>query len=514
MVFSSYEFIFGFLPIVLLVYCLLAKLNSSTVSKVWLVFASLFFYGFWDWNYIYLIAASIIFNYFLSQLQAQAEGATRSKIIFGAALFFNLSLLGYFKYLNFFFDNMNFLTGGYNVEKILLPIGLSFYTFQQISYQVSIFSGRSKPRNFLDYSLFVSFFPQLISGPIVHHAEMLPQFSKKTFSKPRITSIIIGFCVFSVGLFKKVVLADTFAKFANPVFDGSLLAESGTNFIAAWSGAIAYGFQLYFDFSGYSDMAVGLGIMFGIKLPFNFFSPLKAKNMIEFWGRWHISLTREITNLLYTPLSMNSMRKAMGGKSSKAVFFLKSVAIPTLVVWFIVGAWHGAGWNYILMGLLFGIFIVFNHATKNFVYNNTEHPLLKKITKTSGFLAIPTTFIAYIIAVVLFRAENVQAALNIYSAMLDPNFANWQTSVPYIGYKRFGVLLAVGAFIVWCLPNSILYFSRYNVGIDIFSWKSGKAYPKTAWRLNLLHVGFCALLATLSLFLMSNNFSEFIYFAF
>ena len=514
MIFSSFEFIFAFLPIVFLVYLLLGVFKNSTLSKAWLVLASLFFYGFWEWNYLYLIGGSILVNFALGRIQLNTEPIKTRKALLWLAIILNLLLLGYFKYLNFFLDSVSFLTDGYEIEKIILPIGLSFYTFQQISYQVDAYAKKVPKYNFLNYSLFVSFFPQLIAGPIVHHSEMMPQFDQKTFMSPRAKLIIIGISIFCCGLFKKVVLADNFAVYANPVFNGAHNLEATLTFSGAWIGAFAYAFQLYFDFSGYSDMAVGLGAMFGIKLPFNFFSPLKGRNMIEFWRRWHMSLTREITNLLYNPIAMSAMRTAMMRRYKKVFAFVYSVAIPTIIVWAIVGAWHGAGWNFVLMGLLYGACIIFNHFTKQFIYQNKKTPVIKHISKTPDVVAIIATFFFFVLASVLFRSQSMMAAGHIYSSMFG--FGNLQGGLALSTFELLdGLWFLAAAVIIWGLPNSIEYFSRYKVGIDIFGFRQAARKPRFPWRLNTVSVLFCLSLAGAAFyFLATAEVSEFIYFDF
>lgn len=513
MIFSSFEFIFGFLPIVLAGYWLASLSKNVIFSKAWLVVASLFFYGFWDWNYIFLISASIIGNFVLARIQLANTNASASKALLIVAIISNIALLSYFKYLNFFFENIEFLTGGYQFEKIILPIGLSFYTFQQISYQVDAYNNRSPKYNFLDYSLFVAFFPQLIAGPIVHHKEMLPQFAQKRLNSAKVRNLLLGLCVFSVGLFKKSVLADTFALYADPVFNG---AHAGTVVLSAydaWQGVTAYGLQLYFDFSGYSDMAVGLGIMFGIKLPFNFFSPLKAQNMIGFWRRWHISLTREINNLIYNPVSMSSTRFVIQRRMGKLTSYFLSVAIPTLFIWLIVGTWHGAGWTYIIMGLAFGFCIAVNHFAKQFIYNRKKNPLVIFLLKIPNLFWVLCNFIAYLLIMVLFRSESLETVGVLYSAMFGFNEINIVSTIPPV--KSYEYLWFVAGLIsVWFLPNTIEYFSRYRVGIDIFGWHEIRKKGIATFRLSFWSVFICSVMAMLGLVFIAQSTAEFIYFDF
>ena len=309
MLFNSYEFIFLFLPTVLLCFHLIGKQGYHRVAIAWLICVSLFFYGWWNPAYLLLILSSVLLNYSVGVLLIHNSGRNLlSKNILGIGVSVNLAILGYFKYANFFVDNLNALSDtNLILNEVILPLAISFFTFQQIAYLVDAYRGKIIEYNFLHYCLFVTFFPQLIAGPIVHHKEMLPQFANDAIYKLRSKSLAIGMTIFALGLFKKVVIADGISIYATPVFDA---AEAGIilTFFEAWSGALAYTFQLYFDFSGYSDMAIGIARMFGIRLPLNFNSPYKATSIIDFWRRWHITLSRFLRDYLY--ISLEEVEKA------------------------------------------------------------------------------------------------------------------------------------------------------------------------------------------------------------
>ncbi len=310
MLFNSYEFIFLFLPITLLGFHLIGKHEHYRIAIAWLVGASLFFYGWWNPAYLGLILFSILFNYSIGVLLGNSPGNKLSKkTILTIGVSINLLVLGYYKYANFFVDTLNALNSTNIVlYEVILPLAISFFTFQQITYLVDSYRGQTKEYKFLHYCLFVTFFPQLIAGPIVHHKEMLPQFANNIVYKIRSKNLAIGITIFALGLFKKVVLADGVSVYSTPVFDA---AESGVilTFFEAWAGALAYTFQLYFDFSGYSDMAIGIARMFGILLPLNFNSPYKSTSIIDFWRRWHITLSRFLRDYLYIPLGGNKKGK-------------------------------------------------------------------------------------------------------------------------------------------------------------------------------------------------------------
>lgn len=340
MLFNTYEFILAFLPISVLAFYLIGKLIGNRAAVASLILASLFFYGWWNPAYLTLIGASILVNYGLGQRLRLANYHSRSAMksaTLMAGIVINLGLLGYFKYMNFFVDTAADLFGtGFTLERIVLPLAISFFTFQQITYLVDTSRGLAEEYGFLHYTLFVTFFPQLIAGPIVHHSEMMPQFVRKDLCKFRHRNLAIGMSIFALGLFKKVIIADNVAVFGTPVFDA---ANAGVtlSFIEAWGGALAYTFQLYFDFSGYSDMALGLARMFGIRLPLNFNSPYKAVNIVEFWRRWHMTLSRFLRDYLYIQL----------GGNRKGVTRRHANLMATMLFG---GLWHGAGWTYVAWG--------------------------------------------------------------------------------------------------------------------------------------------------------------------
>ena len=304
----------------------------------WLVIASLFFYAWWNPVYLGLILVSILFNYTLGAILYKK----RRKMLLVLGIAINLALLLYFKYAMFFVSTFNALTGGdFYIKQIVLPLAISFFTFQQIAYLVDVYRGRTYEYNFLHYCLFVSFFPQLISGPIVHHGEMLPQFEKKRVYRLNYEDLSVGLSVFFIGLFKKVVLADGMAEYATPIFN-AVSQGIPLSFFESWLGLLAYGLQIYFDFSSYCDMAIGLGRMFGIYLPINFYSPYKAVNVIDFWRKWHITLSRFLRDYLYIPL---------GGNRKGRVRRYTNLMITMLLG----GLWHGANWTFVIWGFLFGI---------------------------------------------------------------------------------------------------------------------------------------------------------------
>lgn len=306
MLFNSYTFIFLFIPITVAGFFALARWAGHRVAVGWLTACSLFFYSWWDVTNLPIILISIFGNYVVGGLLSSPTRTTGGKkLVLTLGVAANLAALGYYKYTNFLVDNINALTGAeLYVRTIVLPLGISFFTFQQVAFLVDAYRGETKEYDFVEYALFVCFYPQLIAGPIVHHKEIIPTFNSRRTDTARWSNIGLGLAIFTVGLFKKVVIADSVSGTANSVF-GAAHAGGAPTLVSAWTGALAYTFQIYFDFSGYSDMCVGLGRMLGVTIALNFNSPYKAVNIVDFWRRWHITLSRFLRDYLYIGLGGN-----------------------------------------------------------------------------------------------------------------------------------------------------------------------------------------------------------------
>ncbi len=387
MLFNSYEFIFIFLPLTFFLYFYFLRHVSEKSSKVFLVAASLFFYSWWSIIYLPILVGSIIFNFLLGNVLSRS--GKKIFLIFG--IFSNLALLGYFKYADFFIENVNYaFDASFGLLHLTLPLAISFFTFQQIAFLVDSYKKEAKNHDFLNYSVFVTFFPQLIAGPIVHHKEMMPQFADSENKSINHYNIAKGLFVFSIGLFKKVVIADGFAKWANSGFD---VAEK-LSLVEAWITSLSYTFQLYFDFSGYADMAIGIALLFNIKLPINFNSPYKATNIQQFWQRWHITLSRFLKDYIYIPLGGNRTGSFQ--------------TYNNLMITFILGGiWHGAGWTFLFWGILHGLALV--------VYR-----LWSKVgIRLWRWLSWLITFNFVNIAWVFFRAREWDDAFKVLGAMFS-----------------------------------------------------------------------------------------------
>lgn len=489
MLFNSYLFIFLFLPTSVLLYYLINNTVGKPAAKTWLLLASLFFYGYWSPKYLLLLGTSILVNYSISLLLSTKNTSQRHKsrqalLILGLTI--NLGLLGYFKYADFFISTINNLSGSnYNLLHVVLPLGISFFTFQQISYLVDNYRNKIKPASLLDYSLFVSFFPQLIAGPIVHQSEMLPQFSmnKKDSIDPR--NIYNGLFLFAIGLAKKGVIADSFALWANYGFSG----PGATSFFDAWITSLSYTFQIYFDFSGYMDMALGIALLFNIKLPVNFNAPYQAISIQDFWHRWHITLSRFLGEYLYIPLGGN--RKG-----------LLRTCVNIMTVFLLGGLWHGAAWTFVIWGALHGAAMIVHRLWTRI---GIKLPVLLSWLVTFAFINFTWVF---------FRADSLAKAINIAKAMFGFNgivlharlqpyfnfltaygfeFGFWKVG-EYVGTAEFVILTAIFGFGV-CL------FMR---PARLLAEETRPSYTKDAW----LAVSFCAGILSLS------RITEFIYFQF
>lgn len=456
MLFNSAYFIFIFLPLLLLIFFLTSKI-SHRMAATWLVIASVIFYAWWSPIYVLLLFISITFNFLIGYLIAtHSEFKSRKRkilLIFG--IFCNLAVLSYFKYANFFVDNINqTLDTSYHIGNIILPLGISFFTFTQIAFLVDAARGQAKEFDFIHYSLFVTYYPHLIAGPVLHHKEMMPQFKDKSIYQFNINYFTVGLTIFAIGLFKKTVFADGIAPYATPIF---LAASQGQaiGFFQGWGGALAYTLQLYFDFSGYCDMAIGLSYMIGIRLPINFNSPYKAVNISEFWRRWHITLSRFLRDYIYIPMG--------GNKKGEHRRYINLMATMLLG-----GLWHGAGWTFVIWGCLHGFYLVIHQG-----WQKLRKRLgfdISRSTLAGRILGISVTFFVVVLAWVFFRADTFDGALSIVRAMLGMT----EISIPD------GIALRLGKLTPWLAENGV----RFTLG-------GGREFTMTfVWILALLPIIF------------------------
>ncbi len=493
MLFNSYEFIFLFLPVTLLVFFKLGQYNQR-LAAAWLAAASLFFYAWWNPVFVGLLLASITFNYgigmaIVRQIDRQSEARKQWALLIGVAA--NLVLLGYFKYFNFFVTSLNTGLGtDFAVENIILPLGISFFTFTQIAFLVDASRGLVREFNFIHYILFVTYFPHLIAGPVLHHKEMMPQFDKPQTYRLNYECLSVGLTIFSIGLFKKVMLADEMIKYVKPAFEATAHGQAVT-FKEAWGAALSYSLQLYFDFSGYSDMAIGLSRMFGVKLPLNFNSPYKAVNIIDFWRRWHMTLSRFLRDYLYIPLGGN--RK---GPIRRHINLLLTMLLG--------GLWHGAGWTFVIWGGLHGVYLIINHAWRSLRQKLGQD--LEKSTWPGRLVSGFVTFVAVVFAWVFFRAENLQAGLAMTQSMLGINGFSFQ------GHFRLNTIASM-LFIAWVMPNTQQIMAKFDPALPIRATEFGSAPQWLQWRPNWVWLVLIFTMAYLSLS-QGDKISDFLYFQF
>jgi D-alanyl-lipoteichoic acid acyltransferase DltB (MBOAT superfamily) len=496
MLFSSFTFVFQFLPAVLLAFAA-ARRHSARAGLFVLLGASLFFYGAWRPVYLILFLTSVAVNFSFGLLMADHR-RRRGIGMLGVAI--NLAALCYFKYANFLIDNVSALTGTpLPFAEIVLPIGISFFTFQQIAYLVDVMRGAPVERDIVSYTLFVSFFPHLIAGPLVHHAEMIPQFKRGATSRSSVLAAR-GFAIFVAGLFKKVVIADSLALFATPVFT-HLDGGGGVTASWAWLATLAYTLQIYFDFSGYSDMALGLALMFGIRLPVNFRSPYKSLSIIEFWRRWHITLSRFLRDYLYIPLGGNRL-----GISRRY--------LNLMITMLLGGLWHGAGWNFLIWGGLHGAYLCINHLWRGAVGIGSGRWPMRAVSWAVTFAAVVVTW-------VFFRTETLGGAWRALKGLvgLPPD----QTAFVPSGIVRVMDLpILVGAETSLWLGAGVTFVALIfalalpNVP-QIYRYREYRRAPERKaairWKPNALWAAVVAVTFAISLFQMWQQV-EFLYFQF
>jgi alginate O-acetyltransferase complex protein AlgI len=452
MLFNSYPFIFLFLPIALIGYFALGRLGHLA-PVIWLALASLAFYAVSNWQFVALLLASIAFNYLIGWLLiARRLGSHLRMIVLTAGVSGDLVVLGYFKYAGFLAANLSALfSTGFSVN-VLLPVGISFYTFTQIAFLVDAYRGNVARYALPHYALFVTYFPHLIAGPILHHKDMIPQFEAAESKSPNPHLILCGLMIFAIGLFKKTGLADGIQPLVALAF-----GPITPSFDQAWIGALAYTFQLYFDFSGYSDMAIGISLMFGIFLPLNFNSPYKATSIIDFWRRWHMTLSQFLRDYLYIPLG--------GNRHGRVLRY-----VNLMITMVLGGLWHGAAWTFVIWGALHGLYLCVNHA-----WNHFGPAVAPRFARVADIAALIVTFVAVVIAWVFFRADTISSALSILSRMTDPMHIVFGR-----GEMADAVFVMVYAAIAWFAPNTqgIMGYDHANrtVGEALGAWLKRPAF--------------------------------------
>jgi D-alanyl-lipoteichoic acid acyltransferase DltB (MBOAT superfamily) len=482
MLFNSYEYIFLFLPLCLIIYFILNKSKLIFTSKIFLVTASIFFYSWWNPIYVPLIIGSILFNYSIGSLLLKKPADGRfQKLFLSLGIVGNLSLLGYFKYTDFFISNVNSLfSSGFSLLYIVLPLGISFFTFTQIAYLVDTYKGLVDEYSFMNYSLFVTLFPHLLAGPIIHHKEMMPQFDRIRNKILNYKNLSAGLFLFFLGLFKKVMIADSFAMWADKGYSHTHVLT----FLEAWVTSLSYTLQIYYDFSGYTDMAIGSALMFNIRLPSNFNSPYRAVHIQDFWRRWHITLSRFLRDYVYIP---------MGGNRHSEPKTLKNL----MATFLIGGIWHGAGWTFVIWGMLHGLAM-----------------LIHRVWQRTGFimphvLAWFLTFNFINFTWIFFRAKNFEDALNLIKGMLGLNgiVLPPMTASLLIYLKNLGVQFGDGDWnksIIIGIPIFIFFSILYKNSNQLLD----------EFKPTVTNLALTVLMVVTSIFTLATVKSQFIYFNF
>ena len=549
MLFNSYPFLFVFLPLTFIGTFWIGA-YSHKLAILWLGAASLVFYGFWDPTFVLLLLGSIVSNYFFGRWidhcrKAGGAGNTNeafvSRILF-VAILINLLVLGYFKYSNFFIGAFVEAFGNSFVPfDIILPLGISFFTFTQIGFLVDVSRGLTAEASLGRYLLFVTYFPHLIAGPLLHHKQIMPQLLKPDVFRFNAQNVSVGLTIFVLALAKKIFLADSLSEIVEPIFNSANQGKAPM-LIEAWVGSLAYALQLYFDFSAYSEMAIGLSLIFNVRLPLNFNSPFKAHNVIEFWQRWHMSLTKYIYEYLYTPITTRFMRIGLG--KAPLVENLYTVVLPTMITFLIIGLWHGANYTYLAFGALHGLYMVINYRWQALKKKKRWKPQGAMYT----LLCCLLTYTAVVIALVFFRAENVSTAVTMIKGMAglnglslpltaQPVFAlfpfKWladtivfQGLIPNEAFTLNPLVavlsILIGQAIVWGLPNMHQLMCRFDTVTEDLSKNpkqqlanSSKILARVSWHLNTSNAIVIGLLFVVLVVAMATNKpSTFLYYQF
>lgn len=516
MLFNSVGFLFLFLPAVLAAFYIAGAVPVLRwAARPILIAATLFFYGMGGWSFLPLLLASTVLNFCAGHVVARVAGRPGAqRLVLVGAVVLNLLVLGYFKYFNFMLDSMNKAFGPtFEIEAVLLPLGISFFTFQQIGYLVDVGRGRISAGKPLDYANFVLFFPQLLAGPIVQYKETVPQFQQAPMVSAAGRNILIGLALFAIGLFKKTVVADTAGLYAGPVYaaarEGAAIGMGDT-----WLGAFAYLAQVYFDFSGYSDMAIGTARMFGIILPLNFHSPLRAASVVEIWRRWHITLGRWVQSYVFQPVSVPLSRFAANRGAGRWGMLGWSVVAPTIISMLIIGVWHGAGWTFVVFGLMQGLYMSVNEIWANLRRKARKAKKGQPAPVWYRPLATGATLVAFVLTLVPFGSPDLASMNHMFAAMAGAGagfvaHAGW----PLGAGAAIASTLAIYAAIFW-VPNSQQIMGRFEPVLEWDKWRTDAGPLAVEWRMTTGWALATGLVLFLAIAFIMRGSAQFIYFGF
>ncbi|HEY2359034.1 MAG TPA: MBOAT family O-acyltransferase [Phenylobacterium sp.] len=519
MLFNSFIFIFAFLPLAFVAFYGLRLVGGRRAAMWLLTLASIAFYAWWLPSQTWILLVSIVGNYFAGHFIQKYRETNRglAKLILFLGLGADLGALLYFKYAMFILANVKLVSGAdFVIPHIILPLGISFFTFQKIAYLVDCSRGEAKNTTFSEFALFAAFFPQLIAGPIVHHKEIIPQFRNEVFGRLQWSNVLVGLSIFSMGLFKKTVIADSLAGYFGPTYKAAL-AHGPVDPMTGWVMAVAWTLQVYFDFSGYSDLAIGLARMFGVRLPLNFHSPLRAASITEYWRRWHMSLQRFVVSYIFQPLALPLNRLSAKYNAQGWTAFALTVAIPSFITFFVLGVWHGAGWNYVVFGLLHGGYVSINEAYRE--AKRRRRRALRRAGKPAPTEGIPRrafyhilTLVSALTANMFFRAGSLHEGFAVARGMWGFNGL-----LPSAGLVEpaFVGLLVLAAFIVVFMPNTQQIMRNYRPAVNWRQWRTvGQSPISWTWRPTLPHLLYIAVALFLGVEFIQRGAEIFVYFNF
>jgi alginate O-acetyltransferase complex protein AlgI len=503
MSFTSLQFIFGFMPVAFLGFVLAHRFGGAKQAINFLAMISLVFYAMWGLPLLGILLLSLIFNFTVGNVIANLNSNPQvAKNLLVGGIVANLAMLGYLKYVDFFIDVANQFSGaGFDHLSIIAPLGVSFFTFVQIGFLIDASNGKLLSHNFARYIVFSAFFPCVTAGPLVMQREMMGQLSDPKFPALDMRRVLIGITMFGMGLCKKVLLADSIAPFADNIFGA---AQSGVaiDMGTSWIGAISYTLQLYFDFSGYSDMAIGLGTIFGIKLPLNFDSPLKSTNISDFWRRWHMTMTRFFTAYIYSGLAMHGMRQGMRLRMGRFGRFALAAAMPSIITFLFAGVWHGAGWHFIVYGLMHGLAIASFLAWREFSGTKLPSPLAWLIT-----------MITVVCGLVMFRAADVPTAMAMFGHMTGfSGLAATGVAETIDSAQALSMIVVMGA-VALLLPNTQQFLHHEWPVIDAMPEETSLAAGLVTWKPKLSSALLTAMVLTAGIASIGSS-SGFLYYKF
>lgn len=521
MLFNSFVFLFAFLPATLIAFYGSGRWLGARAAAIVLTLASLVFYAWWRPRDLPILLFAIVFNYVLGAFIQRARAAARLRttqawLVAGLAV--DLGLLGYYKYANFVVDNVAAATGaGFHLHHIVLPLAISFFTFQKIAYLIDTSRGLVRNTGPVEFGLFAAFFPQLLAGPIVHYSEIIPQLRSPSFTRLLTRNLVIGLVIFAFGLAKKTIIADTLASYADPLFRH--VDAQPYNLVRGWTAAVTYTLQLYFDFSGYSDMAIGLARMFGVRLPLNFHSPLRAPSIIDYWRRWHMTLQRFLVTYLYQPVTVPLTRwSAARGLSGWSAFAVET-AVPALITFVVIGLWHGAGWTFIVFGVMHASYVIVNEIWRERRKQRSRarrraklRPLLPGRAEIAGYHVL--TLLAVALGNVMFRAPDLAAAGTVIGAMLGLGTSRDAPSASVLP-PALVLTIAASAAIVALMPNTQQIMARFRPAVDYARWAGVNVAPLPwRWRPDGAGLAFAGVLLFLAVMFIQRGQAVFLYFNF